>query len=64
MIYAATDMLLGAIPSSYHESLINSTPMKRLGTPGDIGDVVSLFASEQARWITGQEIVVSGGIKD
>jgi 3-oxoacyl-[acyl-carrier protein] reductase len=35
--------------------------MGRLGTPEDIGDVVSLFCSEQARWITGQVIYADGG---
>ena len=35
--------------------------MGRLGTPEDIGDVVALFCSEQARWITGQVIYADGG---
>ena len=30
------------------------TPMGRLGTPADIGDVVVLLCSEKARWITGR----------
>ncbi|MDQ4078355.1 MAG: SDR family oxidoreductase [Chloroflexota bacterium] len=37
------------------------TPMRRLGTPEDIGNVVSLFCSEQASWITGQMIYADGG---
>jgi enoyl-[acyl-carrier protein] reductase III len=37
------------------------TPMRRLGTPGDIGDVVTLFCSEKAGWITGQVIYADGG---
>ena len=37
------------------------TPMGRLGTPEDIGNVVSLFCSEQAGWITGQVIYADGG---
>jgi NAD(P)-dependent dehydrogenase (short-subunit alcohol dehydrogenase family) len=37
------------------------TPMGRLGTPEDIGDVVALFCSEQANWITGQTIYADGG---
>lgn len=35
--------------------------MGRLGTPEDIGNVVALFCSEKARWITGQVIYVDGG---
>ncbi len=37
------------------------TPMGRLGTPEDVGDVVALFCSEQAGWITGQVIYADGG---
>lgn len=37
------------------------TPMGRLGTPADIGDVVVLLCSEKARWITGQLIYADGG---
>ena len=35
--------------------------MGRLGTPADVGDVVTLFCSEKARWITGQVIYADGG---
>ena len=37
------------------------TPMGRLGTPEDIGNVVALFCSEPAGWITGQVIYADGG---
>jgi NAD(P)-dependent dehydrogenase (short-subunit alcohol dehydrogenase family) len=37
------------------------TPMGRLGTPGDVGDVVALLCSEKARWITGQVVYADGG---
>jgi 3-oxoacyl-[acyl-carrier protein] reductase len=34
----------------------------RLGQPQDIADVVAFLASEDARWITGQNIRTNGGI--
>ena len=37
------------------------TPMGRLGTPEDVGNVVTLFCSEQSAWITGQVIYADGG---
>jgi NAD(P)-dependent dehydrogenase (short-subunit alcohol dehydrogenase family) len=37
------------------------TPMRRLGTPADIGNVVALMCAEEAGWITGQVIVADGG---
>ncbi|HVR42192.1 MAG TPA: SDR family oxidoreductase [Thermoanaerobaculia bacterium] len=38
------------------------TPMRRLGTPADIGNAVSLLCSADAAWITGQLIAVDGGM--
>ena len=37
------------------------TPMRRLGTPADIGNAVALLCSREAGWITGQLIAVDGG---
>lgn len=34
----------------------------RAGTPADIGDAVLLLVQEKARWITGQNISVGGGV--
>ena len=37
------------------------TPMGRLGTPADIGNVAALLCSPEASWITGQVIYADGG---
>ena len=37
------------------------TPMGRLGTPADVGNVVALLCSDDASWITGQVISADGG---
>ncbi len=37
------------------------TPMRRLGTPADIGNAVALFCSKEAGWITGQVVAADGG---
>ena len=60
------DSVLNSLPDPVQD-LIRSwhqrgwTPMGRLGTPEDIGNVVSLFCSERAGWITGQIIYADGG---
>jgi NAD(P)-dependent dehydrogenase (short-subunit alcohol dehydrogenase family) len=41
---------------------IAHTPLRRLGEPEDVADVVAFLASDQARFITGQTIYVDGGI--
>jgi NAD(P)-dependent dehydrogenase (short-subunit alcohol dehydrogenase family) len=37
-------------------------PLKRLGVPADIGSVVAFLLSEDAAWVTGQIIVIDGGL--
>jgi NAD(P)-dependent dehydrogenase (short-subunit alcohol dehydrogenase family) len=39
-----------------------AAPLTRLGTPEDIGDAVLFLASTAARWITGVNLVVDGGV--
>jgi 3-oxoacyl-[acyl-carrier protein] reductase len=41
---------------------IENTPLRRLGTPEDVADVVTFLASHGARFITGQTVYVDGGI--
>lgn len=38
-------------------------PMGRLGEPEDVADVITFLASPAARYITGQTIVVDGGLQ-
>jgi 3-oxoacyl-[acyl-carrier protein] reductase len=37
-------------------------PLKRLGVPEDIGGAAAFLLSDQAAWITGQNLVVDGGL--
>src|SRR3972149_2304587 len=51
----------GYLPPKAAEDIASTTPLRRVGEPKDIADVVVLLASEQARWVTGQLIYVGGG---
>jgi NAD(P)-dependent dehydrogenase (short-subunit alcohol dehydrogenase family) len=60
------DSVLNTLPTEAQELIRNWhargwTPMGRLGTPEDVGNVVTLFCSHQAGWITGQVIYADGG---
>lgn len=44
------------------EQVAAITALGRPGRPADIGDVVAFFASDDARWITGQTLEVNGGL--
>ena len=51
----------GYIAPDAEEQLIASIPLRRVGTPEDVADVIVFLASEQARWVTGQVLTVHGG---
>ena len=51
----------GYISRAFEKKLIPEIPLGRIGKPEDIADVIVFLASEQARWLTGQVIKVSGG---
>ena len=44
-----------------YQPFVEHTPMKRMGQPEDIGDVAVWLASDGARFVTGQSILVDGG---
>ena len=45
------------------EDAVSATyPLKRLGRPADLGSVVAFLLSDDASWITGQVVVVDGGL--
>ncbi|MDF0668226.1 MAG: glucose 1-dehydrogenase [Nitrospira sp.] len=52
----------GMMTEEYRQMGIELSPMKRLGVPKDIADVVAFIVSEEARWLTGQTIQAGGGI--
>ncbi len=44
------------------EKAADFIPMGRVGEPEDIADVILFLASEAARYVTGQVLVVDGGL--
>jgi 3-oxoacyl-[acyl-carrier protein] reductase len=51
------------LPPEQVQQMTAATPLGRLGQPDDIADVVVFLAGPAARWITGQRIQVSGGLR-
>lgn len=41
---------------------LKTAPLKRLGMPEDVADACLFFASDAARWITGANLLVDGGV--
>ncbi|WP_244833065.1 3-oxoacyl-[acyl-carrier-protein] reductase [Clostridium sp. BJN0001] len=44
------------------QEAVNNIPLKRLGKPEDVAEVVSFLASDEASYVTGQVIHVDGGM--
>ena len=56
-----TDMTAAMTPEA-RASLSGQIPLERLGSPRDVAGVVTFLASEHAAYITGQTVVVDGGM--
>ncbi len=53
----------GIIGSEMQDQVVATTPLGRVGQPGDIAPVAVFLASDDARWITGETLIVSGGVR-
>ncbi|MBM2620141.1 SDR family oxidoreductase [Actinoplanes sp. LDG1-06] len=61
--YIVTDMFLGIAKSSEEqEACRRQVPLGRLGAPEDVAQAVSFLLSPRSSYITGQEILVDGGL--
>ncbi|OYV62756.1 MAG: hypothetical protein B7Z72_14930 [Gemmatimonadetes bacterium 21-71-4] len=59
--FIETDMT-AAITAEARTVLSQQIPLERLGTPEDVAGVVAFLASDRAAYITGQVLVVDGGM--
>ncbi len=53
----------GYITPEAEASIEADTPLRRVGRPEDVADVILFLASEMARWLTGQLLYVGGGYR-
>lgn len=50
-----------ADPDAEHRRHIEMHPLGRLGRPSDVAGLVAFLLSEDAAWITGQDLIIDGG---
>lgn len=48
--------------AALNEQIAGLTPLGRVGLPDDVGGVVAFLCSDDAKWINGQRLEVSGGV--
>jgi 3-oxoacyl-[acyl-carrier protein] reductase len=59
----ATARLDQLYPGGPSEEQLAQIPLRRWGTPEEFGDVVCFLASDRARYVSGQTLVVDGGLQ-
>ncbi|HMD60714.1 MAG TPA: glucose 1-dehydrogenase [Opitutaceae bacterium] len=53
----------GFIGSDFEKAAIAQAPLGRAGKPDDIAAIAVFLASEDSRWLTGEQLLASGGIR-
>ena len=61
-ILSARATVLGITPDEQFKRFSETIPVRRMGKPNEIGDLCAYLCSPQAGYLTGQTIVVDGGI--
>ncbi|MEP9357208.1 glucose 1-dehydrogenase [Sphingomonas sp. KR3-1] len=53
----------GFVGSEFFDAIIGQTPLGRVGYPDDIASIAVFLASDDARWLTGEKLTASGGLR-
>jgi 3-oxoacyl-[acyl-carrier protein] reductase len=53
----------GFIGSDFEKAVIAQAPLGRTGQPGDIASVAVFLASEDSAWLTGEQLLATGGVR-
>lgn len=61
--FVETDMIQ-ALPSAARDEAVKHIPVRRFGQPADIAHAASYLTSDEAGYVTGQILVVDGGLMD
>jgi len=54
--------MIGDIPDTVKKRFLEAIPLKRFGRPEEVAGIIKFLASPEASYITGETIVVSGGL--
>jgi 3-oxoacyl-[acyl-carrier protein] reductase len=54
---------MGVFGTEFETNAIAQTPLGRIGLPGDIAPIAVFLASDDSGWVTGETLLVSGGMR-
>lgn len=63
MIKTEGTQTASVIGSEMEQAIIAQTPLGRTGEVKDIGPLAVFLASEDSRWLTGETLIASGGLR-
>ena len=58
-----TDGSSAGLNSQFKEMIVAQTPLGRAGQPDDIAALAVFLASDDARWLTGEKLLATGGLR-
>jgi len=58
-----TEGTAGFAGSDFEKAIAAQTPFGRVGQPDEIADIAVFLASRDSRWLTGETIIASGGLR-
>lgn len=63
MIETEGTVAAGFIGSDFQKALESQVPLGRIGQPDEIADIALFLASRDSRWLTGEQLIASGGMR-
>ncbi len=53
----------GLIGSEFESMAVAQTPLGRVGEPSDVAAIAVFLASDDSAWVTGEQLIASGGLR-
>jgi len=63
MVVTEGVLSLGVLGTDFEKDIVSQTPLGRVGQVGDIAPVAVFLASDDSAWLTGEELLVGGGLR-
>jgi 3-oxoacyl-[acyl-carrier protein] reductase len=53
----------GFLDAAFTDPFVAQTPLGRIGQPGDIASIATFLASDDSAWLSGEQLIASGGLR-
>jgi 3-oxoacyl-[acyl-carrier protein] reductase len=63
MVETEGSVAAGFIGSDFEKGTVSQTPLGRVGQPDDIASIAVFLASDDSRWLTGEQLLAGGGLR-